>query len=275
MEGILGTEVVAPCGHHYDLPCVLELFAAATRDETLFPPRCCNQPIPLDMVLEFMTASDLQAYLEKATEFGTPRRVYCAKPACSRFLGAQFEATTSGASSTASFLTCPAVGCGTTTCSGCKNEVKPSTPHSCAASDTDLDAEILELAKFFGWARCPGCGALIEHNQGCYHMTCLCKVQFCYRCGARWRTCSCNQWDDQQLFHTAEARADGDNVNDVVELLREDPGCVHDVRVRRDGGGRCDQCNRDLSRYHFVSCTLIPSTLKSLKFESKCLLALR
>jgi hypothetical protein len=44
--------------------------------------------------------------------------------------------------------------------------------------------------------RCFRCNALVEHNQGCRHMTCLCKAQFCYVCGLKWQTCEC---DDNQL----------------------------------------------------------------------------
>ncbi|KAL1941712.1 hypothetical protein VTO73DRAFT_6712 [Trametes versicolor] len=239
MERIRGAEVLAPCGHHCDVPCVLELFAAATRDESLFPPRCCRQNIPLTMIQPFMAASALKTYREKAAEFGTPKRVYCARPACSRFLGAQFEATPSRA---APALQCPAVGCSTKTCSGCKNEVKSSTSHSCVA--TDADATVLELAETSGWARCPGCRTLIELNQGCYHMTCRCKAQFCYLCQAPWKTCACPQWDEERLFHAAQARADGHPglvfrrepwdrnpgglVQALMQQLREHHECTHE-----------------------------------------------
>ncbi|RYP64839.1 hypothetical protein DL769_006514 [Monosporascus sp. CRB-8-3] len=37
-----------------------------------------------------------------------------------------------------------------------------------------------------GWRRCYKCRTLVELTQGCTHMTCRCKAQFCYICGARW-----------------------------------------------------------------------------------------
>ncbi|EIW55494.1 uncharacterized protein TRAVEDRAFT_129017 [Trametes versicolor FP-101664 SS1] len=264
LERIRGAEVLAPCGHHYDVPCVLELFAAATRDESLFPPRCCRQNIPLTMVQPFMAASALKTYREKAAEFGTPKRVYCARPACSRFLGAQFEATPSRA---APALKCPAVGCSTKTCSGCKNEVKSSTSHSCVA--TDADAAVLELAETSGWARCPGCRTLIELNQGCYHMTCRCKAQFCYLCQAPWKTCACPQWDEERLFHAAQARADGHPglvfrrepwdrnpgglVQALMQQLREHHECTHERWQYRRGGGGCEECGNYLP-HHLYRC---------------------
>ena len=33
-------------------------------------------------------------------------------------------------------------------------------------------------------AECPACGAIIDRNQGCDHMTCSkCRCSFCYVCG--------------------------------------------------------------------------------------------
>ncbi|KAK8008489.1 hypothetical protein PG991_011040 [Apiospora marii] len=37
-----------------------------------------------------------------------------------------------------------------------------------------------------GWRRCYKCRNLVELNQGCTHITCRCKAQFCYICGAVW-----------------------------------------------------------------------------------------
>lgn len=42
-----------PCEHHYCDECIVGLFHAATTDESLFSPRCCHQPVPLEDVLEF------------------------------------------------------------------------------------------------------------------------------------------------------------------------------------------------------------------------------
>ena len=37
--------------------------------------------------------------------------------------------------------------------------------------------------------RCQQCGATVERNGGCNHMTCRCGYQFCYVCAARWHSC--------------------------------------------------------------------------------------
>jgi len=33
--------------------------------------------------------------------------------------------------------------------------------------------------------------------------SCRCGAQFCYICGARWKTCQCAQWDEPRLMHRA------------------------------------------------------------------------
>ncbi|KAH7680007.1 E3 ubiquitin-protein ligase RNF144 protein [Dioscorea alata] len=48
------------------------------------------------------------------------------------------------------------------------------------------DLILLELAKRNRWMRCPKCNFFVEKVEGCLHITCRCKFQFCYRCGQKW-----------------------------------------------------------------------------------------
>ncbi|KZP34610.1 hypothetical protein FIBSPDRAFT_809975 [Athelia psychrophila] len=196
-DPIRGEQVRAPCGHYYDIACAKELFEAATRDESLFPPRCCRTEISFAYVRPHLTAAIATLFTEKQTELATPNRVYCAKPSCSRFLGPR---------STGFFawpLDCPAPGCKTRTCPSCKGEMGPGR-HECKVDETD--EQILALGRTAGWARCPRCAAMIELNLGCFHMTCRCRAEFCYLCTARWKTCACTQWDETRLVAAAEER---------------------------------------------------------------------
>lgn len=52
-------------------------------------------------------------------------------------------------------------------------------------SDYELD-QVLRIGEKSGWRRCYKCRTLVELTQGCTHMTCRCKAQFCYICGAIW-----------------------------------------------------------------------------------------
>ncbi|CAA3005548.1 probable E3 ubiquitin- ligase RNF217 [Olea europaea subsp. europaea] len=42
------------------------------------------------------------------------------------------------------------------------------------------------LAKKKSWQRCPKCKMYVEKSDGCIHITCRCKYEFCYRCGSKW-----------------------------------------------------------------------------------------
>ncbi|XP_039053171.1 probable E3 ubiquitin-protein ligase RNF144A-B [Hibiscus syriacus] len=48
------------------------------------------------------------------------------------------------------------------------------------------DLMVRNLAKEQKWRNCPSCRFMVERTEGCPHMTCRCKFQFCYACGAEW-----------------------------------------------------------------------------------------
>ncbi|XP_057773443.1 E3 ubiquitin-protein ligase RSL1-like isoform X1 [Salvia miltiorrhiza] len=49
-----------------------------------------------------------------------------------------------------------------------------------------VDKIVKELAKKKSWQKCPKCKMYVEKTEGCVHITCRCKYEFCYRCGAKW-----------------------------------------------------------------------------------------
>ncbi|OAX31305.1 hypothetical protein K503DRAFT_870681 [Rhizopogon vinicolor AM-OR11-026] len=196
-DPIFGAEVRAPCGHFYGIDCITDLFQAATRDESLYPPRCCRQNIPLPQVRPHLTQALFAEFELKAQEFGTLKRVYCATPACSRFLGPLYEGFWS------KVFTCTSPTCTTETCGSCRGRYEGRS-HNCTP-DADIQ-QVLTLSRTSGWSRCPGCAQMIELNMGCYHMTCRCRTEFCYLCRARWKSCGCPQWDETRLLAAAEQR---------------------------------------------------------------------
>ncbi|KAL3835443.1 hypothetical protein ACJIZ3_010179 [Penstemon smallii] len=48
------------------------------------------------------------------------------------------------------------------------------------------DLMMHELAKKENWKRCGHCKFFVEKSEGCLHMTCRCRHEFCYACGADW-----------------------------------------------------------------------------------------
>ncbi|KAI1797699.1 hypothetical protein LXA43DRAFT_1088778 [Ganoderma leucocontextum] len=194
MTDIDGEVIRAPCGHTWDVPCLSELFQRATKDESLFPPTCCGRPLPLSLVRDHIGDELVSLFLEKEQEHETSRRVYCVVPSCSVFLGP--------ATDTPSKLFCHK--CGTrTTCAHCSGRAH-SRSIRCASPD---DAELAALAEREGWRRCQRCGHMVELTFGCNHMTCRCRFEFCYVCGAPWKICDCPQWHEERLRAAAEDAA--------------------------------------------------------------------
>ncbi|KAG2066847.1 hypothetical protein BDR04DRAFT_1106070 [Suillus decipiens] len=198
-DPIFGAEVRAPCGHFYDIGCITDLFQSATRDESLYPPRCCRQNIPLPQVRSHLAQTVLDEFTMKAREFGTIKRVYCAAPTCSRFLGPLHEGFLT------KVFTCSSPTCTMRTCGKCRGRYEGFT-HLCTP-DAENE-QVLTLGRASGWARCPGCAQMIELNIGCFHMTCRCRTEFCYLCKVLWKNCRCPQWDEARLLAAAERHVD-------------------------------------------------------------------
>lgn len=145
-----------PCGHFYCQECLTQLFELSTTDETLFPPRCCREEIPLTSVRLYLSSELVQRFREKAVEFRTSDRTYCSRPTCSAFI--------TPANITSERATCTA--CFTDTCTICKGN---SHDGDCPA-DTATQ-QVLEAAREQGWQRCYNCRRLVELDVGCNHMT--------------------------------------------------------------------------------------------------------
>lgn len=167
LQPITGVSIRVPCGHHYDIPCLLNLVLFTLRDEASFPPQCCKQTIPVGTFDQHMDPALSALYTRKSEEYSTVKRVYCANSRCSQFLGPQ-------RAHFSHIYSCTAARCSTRTCSRCRKEVKQGG-HNCRVETTDK--ELMTLSKKSGWAQCPGCTRMIELESGCFHMTCRCKTQ--------------------------------------------------------------------------------------------------
>ncbi|KAJ1709069.1 hypothetical protein NYO67_8770 [Aspergillus flavus] len=74
------------CGDLYCTDCLKSLFMRATKDEQLFPPRCCRQHIPLSLITKQMTTEEKDAFQRAKIEFSTSNRTYCSNTVCGRFI---------------------------------------------------------------------------------------------------------------------------------------------------------------------------------------------
>ena len=148
--------VHAPCGDSYCDGCVSELFELAMKDESLYPPRCCRQNIPLKSVRIFLKPGQYEAFKKKSIELDTKNRTYCFAPTCNTFIPTS--------SIREDIATC--LECSRTTCTICRG---PAHRGDCP-EDTALQ-QVLQTAESVGWQRCYQCHALVELETGCNHMS--------------------------------------------------------------------------------------------------------
>lgn len=142
------------------------------------PPRCCATPLPSALIKTVLPhPPDQHLFLQAVVQFSTPwsSRLFCPNPSCQSFIPPRTSAPA------ASEATCRA--CRTRVCTMCKRAAH-RRGHDCP-EDWELEA-VLRMGERSGWRRCYKCRNLVELAQGCSHMTCRCKAQFCYICGAVW-----------------------------------------------------------------------------------------
>ena len=185
------------CQHKYCGPCFEQLVTTAMQDEHLFPPKCCLQDIPAKLVQSHLTAEQKQLYKVKAEEYAVPAgdRWYCPNVYCAKWIDRRTTPVVDGE------VSCP--HCRRDICAICRGESHPNGTE--CPQDFGMEAA-LEEAEFNGWRRCYQCHAMVELATGCRHMTCRCRAEFCYVCGARWRTCQCTEDDKNALLRQVEER---------------------------------------------------------------------
>jgi hypothetical protein len=148
--------VRAPCQHEYCRACLANLFELSMTDESLFPPRCCRQPINLTIARIFLKSDLMEQYEKKKVEFETPNRTYCYSPDCGAFINTSHI--------NGDVATCP--NCRHTTCTNCKRRA-----HTGDCPDDTALQQLLATAQDNGWQRCFSCWRMVELDHGCNHMT--------------------------------------------------------------------------------------------------------
>ena len=224
-----------PCSHYYCKGCLEELYTSCLTDETLFPPRCCHKEFPWIMARGLLSQRCRTKFGQKRVELETKDRTYCYLPTCSAFI----KPSTYGDGDTNS----DAAPCPNSkkhddsliwTCVKCKTRWHGG---DCPRDET-MDT-LLSTAGRNQWQKCFGCRRVVELRSGCNHITCVCKSEFCYVCGLKWKNCDCSQWEEDLLLERAAAIVDNgqapragyqmrgrqQQIADAAEHLRENHEC--------------------------------------------------
>ena len=145
--------------------CIRNTFELASRDESSFPPRCC-QRIPISIALVFLDHELHIKYMKKALEFSTKERLYCSVAECSEFIP-PVQASIMVGQGVNTNAQCPR--CGSWTCVKCRGKGHSST--ACPANLDSTEDEILaKTAADQGWQQCRSCKRLVERVDGCNHI---------------------------------------------------------------------------------------------------------
>ncbi|CAA9960022.1 RING finger domain containing protein [Pyrenophora teres f. maculata] len=176
-----------PCGRHWVCPDdVASFFEHATNNESLFPPKCCDQILMLADYEDHVPFDVAWAYQEKEQgEYAilAKFRVYCGHPPCATFLHPTSHLE--DADTRTAYAICEAEGCGKFTCTKCRALIQDGIEnHECKKDEEQENFKQAAAEK--GYQECTGCGAIVELIEACNHITCGCGQSFCYVCGKDW-----------------------------------------------------------------------------------------
>jgi hypothetical protein len=143
-----------PCGHRFCGSCMIRMFAIAIKNESSFPPKCDNKPIPLDDARRFLSDEQIKKYKEKSAEYQTEyrNRIYCHKSKCGSFIPQEYVGA----------KTAKCQQCGEETCPHCKGGIHRNKP----CSEDKGHEKTLAFIKQRRWKDCPKCGRTIEREMG-------------------------------------------------------------------------------------------------------------
>ncbi|EPE04185.1 ibr domain-containing protein [Ophiostoma piceae UAMH 11346] len=202
-EDIPTKQAVKTVCHSYCVDCFAQLVSTAVANEAQFPPKCCLNEIPSKTVAKYAPRDVARLYALKKDEYAIPvaDRVYCPTVDCGVFVP---KNQVSAAARTAHCRN------GHETCTACRQPTHGrNNREACpeASAQDRRDQQLADnLAAEEGWRRCISCAVIIEHREACQHMTCRCGAEFCYVCGAHWRTCNCTMEDLHALKDGAQGR---------------------------------------------------------------------
>lgn len=148
--------MVDRCDHKYCTHCINELFTLCSKDESLFPPRCCQNKITLEQAERFLEVYVYKGFEQKYEEFSTSNRVYCFKSDCRTFISPN--------NIDGERATCAT--CLETTCAVCQAAMHDGDcPHDPAVQS------MMKASADAGFRQCYNCKRMIELEHGCFHMT--------------------------------------------------------------------------------------------------------
>jgi len=191
------------CKHTYCDNCFKEWLVSASQDNSLLPFRCCRQSLPPEFVTfwvkRLLNGKHASMLLSSMEEVYCVNKMYCPVETCSAFIDLDKVANTLDIT-----LNFQCIKCAVSICFDCKS-LKHELTLSCEENQLKIKTSFDETSlRALGYQKCTKCNRFVELSFGCNHMTCLCRHEFCYECGSRWKTCTCVVTDADRLFAQQE-----------------------------------------------------------------------
>ena len=194
LEGLFSKEIIGfkTCGHVFHILCIHEFVKNAVHSKKTTikcPHEKCPYNLTMDDIEEVIDGIDLQKYQQNQLEMyiaeNSDELSYCPTPGCNYVFIHDGE----------SDFRCPK--CNSHYCLDCR--VNYHTGRTCIEYKAEkvnntfskADAQFIEFVKGAKYKQCAKCKFWVERTDGCLHMTCKCGHEFCYKCGAKHKTCPC------------------------------------------------------------------------------------
>ncbi|KAL2474749.1 RING/U-box superfamily protein [Abeliophyllum distichum] len=211
-EKLTSMMVTIKCSHKFCSYC-MKTYVEGKLHSTQVPIRCpqlrCKYCISIAECRSFLPVSSYESLEQALAEANilNSDKIYCPYPNCSVLLDPHDCLPTRASSSSQSHnscVECPV--CQRFICAYCgvpwHSSMTCEEYQNLPLEERDAcDLSLHLLAQNKRWRRCQQCRRMIELTHGCYHMTCWCRHEFCYSCGAEYRdgqqTCQCAFWDEE------------------------------------------------------------------------------
>jgi hypothetical protein len=143
------------------------------------PPRCCSQAVPSSIIKSVYSREDQQIFMRSVVQFSTPRslRIFCPNDTCGEFIPKREKIDPKHPFE----VVCRK--CRTRACSICKKEAHAFGQNCPADEESDATSRMNGEPPR---RRCYKCRDMVEVAYGRSCLTCKCKAEFCYTCGAVW-----------------------------------------------------------------------------------------
>eukprot|EP00347_Sterkiella_histriomuscorum_P001452 403371984 len=181
------------CDHVFHREC-LQIYLNGEIQESKFPLKCpenaCQKELLIEDLNDILSEEQRQKHLEFTFNQAIAQQqdmMWCPTADCKNVLVIEEGVNE---------LHCDQ--CNKDYCGQCKVEYHKERTCAQFQAENQNDKEFLEFVKGKQFKQCPFCQFWVEKSEGCDHMTCKCKKEFCYKCGGVYRACECTKENQRQ-----------------------------------------------------------------------------